>query len=44
MLFDWVVRANPKKIFVVHGEKDAGTSLAESINGTVPDYNTIYNF
>jgi len=44
MLFDWVTRANPKKIFVVHGEKDASTSLAESINGIVPEYNTIYNF
>jgi metallo-beta-lactamase family protein len=44
MLFDWVVKANPKKIFVIHGEEDASISLAESINGIVPEYNTIYNF
>lgn len=44
MLFDWVTKANPKKIFVVHGEVDASKSLAESINGIVPEYNAIYNF
>ena len=44
MLFDWVTRANPKKIFVVHGEADASKSLAESINGIVPEYNAIDNF
>ncbi|KUK98598.1 MAG: Putative exonuclease of the beta-lactamase fold involved in RNA processing [Parcubacteria bacterium 32_520] len=44
MLFDWAVKANPKKIFVVHGEEPASQFLAESINGVVPDYNTFYNF
>jgi metallo-beta-lactamase family protein len=44
MLFDWAVKANPKKIFVVHGEEPASQFLAESINGVVPDYNTLYNF
>ena len=44
MLFDWAVKANPKKIFVVHGEEPASQFLAGSINGVVPDYNTFYNF
>jgi metallo-beta-lactamase family protein len=44
MLFDWVKKNNPKKIFVVHGEEAASRSLAESIKGVVPDYDTVYNF
>lgn len=44
MLFDWAVKANPKKIFVVHGEEPASQFFAESVNGVVPDYNTLYNF
>jgi len=43
MLFDWARRANPKKIFVVHGEEGVSMSLAMAINGEVPFYDNVYN-
>jgi len=44
MLSNWAMRANPQKIFVIHGEEEASKSLAESIHGIVPNYGIVYNF